>query len=294
MLGDVASKVLVGTFHGVCNRMLRMYGVKYGVVPLDFSLLDQQASGAWVKRAVDELKITNPTLSGVDLDPKALTTKFAAHKNENGFESRSLEVGQGTWKGLLDRAFQTYQTMLKERGLLDFADLLHAGLRLAMCPEVQNFLFVSVDEFQDTNRLQFALAKQWSLRHGNVLVVGDMEQSIYVWRGATPVSNFSEFFSHFKNSAHGTNYANYRSTQSICAAANSITANSELFSMRKVKTELKPMVLQITPPPRGRARLAEGGRNRGAGKWQSRGTGRLHFVRRCGCDLLDLFSDVQL
>ncbi len=267
MLGEAAAKILVGTFHSVCHRMLRQYGSKFAIVPQDFNLLDQAASTAWVKRIVEDMNAANPGLDDVKLDPKMLATRFAQHKNEAGFESRSVEQGEEkVWKGHLNKAFELYQATLRDRGLLDFADLLLAGLRLAMvCPAVQNFLYVSVDEFQDTNRLQFLLAKQWSLRHGNILVVGDMEQSIYVWRGrakfdflrkaylvlfhskgATPVSNFADFFSHFKNSSHGTNYANYRSTQAICVAANSITANSELFSMRKVKTELKPMVLGLS------------------------------------------------
>ncbi len=94
MLGEVASSNLVGTFHSVCNRMLRRYGLKYGIVPQDFSLLDQQASAAWVKRAVDDMKAENPGLKGVELDPKFLVNRFAEHKNDTGFESRSIEQGQ--------------------------------------------------------------------------------------------------------------------------------------------------------------------------------------------------------
>jgi hypothetical protein len=106
MLGDVAGSLLVGTFHSVCNRMLHMYGAKNAVVPQDFSVLDQSGAGAWVKRIVDETRQENPTLKGVELDPKTLLGKFGDHKNEVGYESRSLERGdEKKWRGQLDEAF---------------------------------------------------------------------------------------------------------------------------------------------------------------------------------------------
>jgi DNA helicase-2/ATP-dependent DNA helicase PcrA len=180
----VAGSLLVGTFHSVCNRMLHMYGAKNAVVPQDFSVLDQSGAGAWVKRIVDETRQENPTLKGVELDPKTLLGKFGDHKNEVGYESRSLERGdEKKWRGQLDEAFRRYEAALRERGLLDFADLLHAGLRLAtVCPQVQKFAHVSVDGYQNCNGLQLMLIKQWTKLHANVLVVGDMEQSIYTWR----------------------------------------------------------------------------------------------------------------
>jgi hypothetical protein len=105
MLGDVAGSLLVGTFHSVCNRMLHMYGAKNAVVPQDFSVLDQSGAGAWVKRIV-EMRQEDPTLKGVELDPKTLLGKFGDHKNEVGYESRSLERGdEKKWRGQLDEAF---------------------------------------------------------------------------------------------------------------------------------------------------------------------------------------------
>ncbi len=252
LLGNEASVVWGGTFHSIGARMLRRHGTCLGFGQ-DFSIMDRED-------AVDLLS-TCVAVSGIDVKatrfpkPKVLADIFSLVANKQSTMEILLEK-QFPYFAHLTREMEQVMELYRERkqtnNMMDFDDLL--GLWLVMLRQnseileqyQQQFQFVLVDEYQDTNRIQSNLVDLIGARHQNVMVVGDDSQSIYSWRGAH-FANIFEFPKRYADAIVHKIETNYRSTPQILNFANAvIQSNAQQFSKQLEPARpagQKPMVI---------------------------------------------------
>jgi DNA helicase II / ATP-dependent DNA helicase PcrA len=208
------SKLTICTFHALCVRILRQDIEKLGYKP-NFSIYDESDQLGLIRKIIPRL-----AAAGEKLDPNLARSFISKAKNQR----RKILPSD---LSLESAVFLRYQEELKTFNAVDFDDLLVLVVRLLdEFPEVRTkwadrFEFIMVDEFQDTNSVQLDLVRQLGGAHRNVCVVGDDDQSIYGWRGAE-VSNILEFEGHFSHPKIIKLEQNYRSTNAILGAANSI------------------------------------------------------------------------
>jgi DNA helicase II / ATP-dependent DNA helicase PcrA len=216
LLGEELAKELwVGTFHATCARLLRRNGASVGV-PSNFVIYDAQDQRTLVTRAVKEL----------DLDEKRYPPRQLLHAiQKEKQEGREPESMRGTGVGYMDdtirRVFEKYEAQLAAAGAVDFDDLIGKTRRLLMQDDNKlrhKFSHVLVDEFQDTNWLQYELVRLLSSSTRNLCVVGDDDQSIYKWRGADR-RNILNFKRDYPDAKVVKLEQNYRSTSRIVQAA---------------------------------------------------------------------------
>jgi DNA helicase-2/ATP-dependent DNA helicase PcrA len=209
-----ARRLTICTFHALCVRILRADIGQLGYKN-NFSIYDEGDQLGLIRKIIQRL-----AAAGEKLDPNVARSFISKTKNE-GWTVPSSD------QNLAAAVFHRYQEELKTFNAVDFDDLLILPVRLLdEFPDVQarwerRFEFIMVDEFQDTNRLQLDLIRKLARAHQNVCVVGDDDQSIYGWRGAQ-ISNILEFEHYFPQPAIIKLEQNYRSTNSILGAANSI------------------------------------------------------------------------
>ena len=214
----------MGTFHGICHRLLRMHYNEAGL-PESFEILDSDDQYRLVRRVLREL----------DLDeaywpPRQLQWMINNHKEE-ARRPEHLPTGNDSQQQTLFRVYATYEELCRRFGLVDFAEILLRTLELfrnnqTIRETYQNrFQHVLVDEFQDTNTIQYQWIKLISGKHKNLFAVGDDDQSIYGWRGAR-VENVLSFEKDFKDSVVFRLEQNYRSTGNILSAANAVIAHN--------------------------------------------------------------------
>lgn len=234
-LGDMqtAGEIWSGTFHSVCLRILRSHGEKIGY-----------ASGFSIYDADDTKKAITSCMKDLDIDTKSLPVKSVqitisrAKDKMITPEMFYSEVGNDYRLKQIGRIYEAYQNKLKSSNALDFDDIImQTVVLLRKFPEVREyyqnrFRYVCVDEYQDTNEAQFALTALLSGGYGNIMVVGDDDQSIYKFRGAT-IENILNFDKTFPSAKIIRLEQNYRSTQNILDAANAVIRNN---TGRKGKT----------------------------------------------------------
>ena len=212
---DLAKELWVGTFHATCARLLRRNGEAVGV-PSNFVIYDAADQKTLVTRAVKEL----------DLDEKRYPPRQILHAiQKEKQEGRDPETMKGTGMGYVDdviaRIFRRYEAQLAAAGAVDFEDLIGKTrklLQLENNPLERKFWHVLVDEFQDTNFLQYDLVRLLSASTRNLCVVGDDDQSIYKWRGADR-RNILGFKRDYPDAKVVKLEQNYRSTAHIVKAA---------------------------------------------------------------------------
>lgn len=208
---EAAAQVWIGTFHGLCSQMLRRDGKIVGV-PRQFAILSGDEQMQVVKRILRDQSIHDISAR------QALTiiSKLKAAQATGDHREPSEEIA---------RVLNAYQTELSESQALDFDDLLIKGLELlttdAPTPYQSQFEHVLVDEFQDTSRLQYLIAKAWSRHHRSLTIVGDPDQSIYSWRSADP-QNFAWFDNDHPDAEEIPLLDNYRSTPQVVQVANQV------------------------------------------------------------------------
>jgi DNA helicase II / ATP-dependent DNA helicase PcrA len=208
------SKLTICTFHSLCVRILRQDIEKLGY-KTNFSIYDESDQLGLIRKILTRLAAATEKL-----DPHQVKNFISKAKNQG----RKVQLGDQT---LESAVFLRYQEALKTFNAVDFDDLLILAVQLLEeFPEVRNkwanrFKFIMVDEFQDTNRLQLDLVRHLAETHQNVCVVGDDDQSIYGWRGAE-IANILEFERYFPKPKIVKLEQNYRSTNAILGAANSI------------------------------------------------------------------------
>lgn len=213
----------IGTFHGLCHRLLRRHYQKAHLTE-QFHILDSEDQGRLIKRVIASLS----------LDPEQWPVKqaqsFINGRKEEGLRPRHIHAPQGTSKTLVG-IYQAYEQACSRAGVIDFSEiLLRAHELLRDNPEVlahyrQRFQTILVDEFQDTNTIQYAWIRLLAGEDTTVLAVGDDDQSIYGWRGAK-VENIQQFAQDFKETKITRLEQNYRSTSTILKAANALISNN--------------------------------------------------------------------
>ncbi len=225
-LGEQANDIWAGTFHSVCVRMLRAYIDRLGY-NRDFTIYDTDDCKKLITEIIKDLGIPESTLP-----PKTvINTISKAKENDCGAREFLLEAGKDTMMLRIARVYEKYQTKLKEANALDFDDIIMLTNRLFEThPDVRDrfseqFRYILVDEYQDTNPSQSRLVAHLSAKRKNVCVVGDDDQSIYSFRGAT-VDNILGFDIEYSNARVIRLEQNYRSAGNILAAANGIIANN--------------------------------------------------------------------
>ena len=221
LVGPVAQKMWVSTFHSACVRILRREADKLGY-PSSFTIYDQ----------ADANRLTGYVIRDLGLDPKKFPARsvhnaVSAAKNEGLSVAEYAERVNTIFEKRIAGVYEEYQSRLFKAGAMDFDDLLGVTVRLfRQNPDVlyhyqERFKYVLVDEYQDTNPVQNALVLLLGDRHRNVTVVGDADQSIYAFRKAD-IRNILDFETAFPDASVIVLEQNYRSTQTILDAANAV------------------------------------------------------------------------
>ncbi len=227
MLGRESERISASTFHSFCATILRRSGEIIGL-PNDFIIFDDDDQINTIKRAMVETEIDPKRFS-----PRAILSSISNAKSQligiEGLNSKKNNY----YEEIVVRVFERYEEILSRSSATDFDDLLLKTHSLfENHPEVlkryqERFVYLMVDEFQDTNVAQYEIAKQISRNHKNICVVGDPDQSIYSWRNAD-IRNILSFQQDFPGSKTVSLEENYRSTQTILdGAKNLISSNKE-------------------------------------------------------------------
>ncbi|MEK7631551.1 MAG: ATP-dependent helicase [Patescibacteria group bacterium] len=231
LLGNVPTPIWGGTFHHVANRILRKYASKVGRTS-SFSILDQEDSRSLIAACVADLDID--TTQKRFPAPGIVQNMISFSRNTRRDLSEVVQERLPNFSHVAEQVqavAKRYASRKEKQNLVDFDDLLELMLRLltehADVRErlQEQFQYVLVDEFQDTNSLQGDLVRHLASKHGNLLVVGDDAQSIYAFRGAM-IQNILQFPKDFKDAKKFRLQTNYRSTPEILAVANAVIANN--------------------------------------------------------------------
>lgn len=233
MLGEAGNDIWASTFHSTCARMLRRDGDRIGFTR-HFTIYDTDDSRRLMKDCQKTLKIEEKIIS-----PKAILSEISRAKdNLLGPADYALQAGADYRLQLVAKAYDLYERRLKEADAMDFDDLICNTVKLFQeCPDVleyyqDKFKFLMVDEYQDTNHAQYLFIRLLAQKSQNLCVVGDDDQSIYKFRGAT-IENIMSFEKSFPNAKVIRLEQNYRSTQNILDAANAVISHN---LQRKGKT----------------------------------------------------------
>ena len=233
MLGPEGEEVWAATFHSSCARILRRDGERLGYTP-HFTIYDTDDSRRLMKEVLKELEISERALSVRG----ALAEISRAKDQLLSPEEFARQAGDDYRLKQVARAYRLYQARLEDADAMDFDDLIVKAVELFQtCPDVldyyQNrFRYLMVDEYQDTNHAQYRFVSLLAQKSGNLCVVGDDDQSIYKFRGAT-IENILNFEEDFPGAQVVRLEQNYRSTQNILDAANAVIAHNQ---ERKGKT----------------------------------------------------------
>lgn len=226
LIGPQVKEAWIGTFHALCARMLRMEGHRLGYGK-SFTIYDSDDARGLLKRILNN--------SSVDTSSRGTSVNAIAHEidkaKNNGVLPQQFEQQVAPFdipaKKIARWAYKKYQRALQRSNAMDFGDLLLLTVELLKRhPEALNrfarrFKYVQVDEFQDTNNVQYDMLRHLVSRHRNLAVVGDDDQAIYRWRGAD-VTNILGFEREFESTTVVKLEQNYRSTATILEAANHI------------------------------------------------------------------------
>ncbi len=226
LLGERAQDIWVSTFHSMCARILRRDIEKLGYTR-SFTIYDEDDAITLLRQIIKDLNLSDKLYAAKDV-------KYVISSAKNALQSPKefLKSTQGDFRSVkIHDIYSVYEKRLKENNALDFDDLLVKTLELfAQHPPVleyyrNKFMYIHVDEYQDTNMPQYMLVNMMGGKYQNVCVVGDDDQSIYSWRGAD-IRNILEFEKDYKDCTIIKLEQNYRSTGNILAAANGVIKNN--------------------------------------------------------------------
>jgi DNA helicase-2/ATP-dependent DNA helicase PcrA len=226
----------MGTFHGICVRLLRQDGEHIGI-PRSFVIFDESDRLAAVKQATKQLMIDEKSFP-----PRALSGLISSAKNEMMTPQEYAGQANSPAQKAAAQVFPLYERALKEASALDFDDLINRTVSLFETqPEVrkkwqQQFSYIMIDEYQDTNAAQYKLVKLLTNERRNIAVVGDDWQSIYSWRGAD-FRNILNFEKDYKDCVVIKLEQNYRSTKHILDAAHAIITKNQQRSDKQLWTD---------------------------------------------------------
>ncbi|PKH19594.1 DNA helicase II [Enterobacterales bacterium CwR94] len=224
LIGTSQGGMWIGTFHGLAHRLLRAHHLDAGL-PQDFQILDSD----------DQLRLLKRLIKAMNLDEKQWPARqsmwYINGKKDEGLRPKHIESYGNPIEQTWLRIYQAYQEACDRAGLVDFAELLLRAHELWLNkPAIlqhyrERFSNILVDEFQDTNSIQYAWIRLLAGDTGKVIIVGDDDQSIYGWRGAQ-VENIQRFLNDFPGAQTIRLEQNYRSTSNILRAANTLIANN--------------------------------------------------------------------
>ncbi len=229
--------LVVSTFHAFCAMFLRRHAVECGVDP-DFVIFDADDQRTAMKQAIEEVG-----LDAKNFQPAAVHARVSAAKNQLVDAAAFRESAGDFSSRQVAKAYEAYERILARSRALDFDDLL---MRVAQALErdaalrdrtAARYRYVLIDEYQDTNRAQFAIAARIAGGHRNICVVGDPDQSIYRWRGAD-IRNILEFEECFAGTRTVALGENFRSTAHIVAAADSLIRHNRRRKEKPLYTGL--------------------------------------------------------
>jgi DNA helicase-2/ATP-dependent DNA helicase PcrA len=220
-----ARSMWIGTFHGLAHRLLRQHA-KQAKLPDNFQIMDTD----------DQLRIVKRLLKAMNIDetkwPPKQVLWFINAQKEEGIRARHMSDHGDFYQRQMLQVYKAYEELCERSGLVDFAELLLRAHELLRDNEDllnfyrERFQQVHVDEFQDTNTIQYAWLRLLTEGNNNLFVVGDDDQSIYGWRGAK-IENIFNFQKHYPGHQVVKLEQNYRSTGHILKAANTLIANND-------------------------------------------------------------------
>ena len=224
LLSTPIGNMWIGTFHGLSHRLLRLHWQEAGLIQ-DFQILD----------ADDQLRMIKRVMKSLEIDENKFPPKqaqwFINQCKEQGKRPKNIATGD-YFSDTMQRIYTAYQALCERSGLVDFTELLLRSLELleinAQIREhyQERFVHILVDEFQDTNTIQYRWLSVLCGESTAVMAVGDDDQSIYSWRGAK-IENMQRFLNEFPNCETIRLEQNYRSTQNILNAANAVIAHND-------------------------------------------------------------------
>lgn len=225
LMGSALNNIWIGTFHGLAHRLLRTH-YEQARLPENFQILDSDDQYRLVRRVIKSLNLDEK-----NWQPKSIQWYINGNKDE-GLRPEHIDTQGDQTKQTMREIYQAYQQTCDRSGLVDFAELLLRAHELwANNPDVlkhyqRRFRAILVDEFQDTNNIQYAWLRLLSCEDNNMMIVGDDDQSIYGWRGAN-VENIQHFLRDFPTATTIRLEQNYRSTGNILKAANAVIDNNQ-------------------------------------------------------------------
>lgn len=226
----------MGTFHSICVRLLRQDGEQSNV-PRNFVIFDESDRLAAVKQVSRQLMLDEKTCP-----PKLIASLISSAKNDLISPGQFVNLGSGPVHQAAAKAYPLYEKVLKNNGALDFDDLIAKTVNmLSNNYEIRDrwqnqFKYILIDEYQDTNAAQYKLVKLLTNKAQNIAVVGDDFQSIYSWRGAD-FKNILNFERDYPKATVIKLEQNYRSTKSILDAAQSVIEKNKIRSDKKLWTD---------------------------------------------------------
>lgn len=258
MLGDDSTIPFIATFHGLGRELLEKHGSAIGV-PRYFSVYDRDDSEKAIAAALKALDV-----SVKELSPRAVLGRISRAKGDGMRSDEFYEkYGRSSFGGrIAAEAWLRYEKTLKDEKALDFDDLLALPVRLleeyADIREAaqERWRYIHIDEYQDTNALQGRLANMLAAKRQNLFVVGDIDQTIYTWRGAT-IENLLEFDTTYPEAETIILEQNYRSTKNLVDAANAVIAKNKKRKEKRATTEKgegEPIVIHIASSAEDEAR----------------------------------------
>ncbi|WP_394129508.1 DNA helicase II [Shewanella maritima] len=237
VVGSNMGRMWIGTFHGLAHRLLRTH-YQDANLPQTFQIIDSD----------DQVRLIKRILKSLNLDEKQYPPRHAAHyingKKDQGLRPKHIDAGGFPIEQNLLNIYKVYQESCDRAGLVDFAEILLRAHELwlnkphLLAHYQERFKHILVDEFQDTNAIQYAWIRVLAGNTANVMIVGDDDQSIYGWRGAQ-IENLHRFLKDFPNSETIRLEQNYRSTANILNASNELIANNPDRLGKKLWTEDK-------------------------------------------------------
>lgn len=236
LLGSGVNDMWVMTFHACCARILRSEIEALGY-ERTFVIYDDADQQSLLKKIIRDLNLNEKVFT-----PRELSSRISEAKNQSLDALNYLREGYAPKEVVA--AFQAYQKQLKQCNALDFDDLLLMVMQLfERFPDVlekyrSKFRYILVDEYQDTNLVQYHIVKKLASEHRNLCVVGDDDQSIYGWRGAD-IRNILEFEKDFPGAVVIRLEQNYRSTEVILNAANIVISNNRSRKKKELWTQIK-------------------------------------------------------
>ncbi|HSX52966.1 MAG TPA: UvrD-helicase domain-containing protein [Patescibacteria group bacterium] len=238
----------IGTFHSICVRILRQDGEQLGI-PRSFVIFDEQDRLSAVKQASRQLLIDEKSFP-----PRLIGSLISSAKNELVTETQYANMPNGPAEAATAKVFPIYQKILHEASALDFDDLIGQTVKLLATHKPirdkwqQQFRYIMIDEYQDTNAAQYKLIKLLTGAHKNIAVVGDDWQSVYSWRGAD-FRNILNFEKDYPKAVVIKLEQNYRSTKHILDAAQAVITKNIQRSDKKLWTAagdgLPVQILQV-------------------------------------------------